>query len=130
MTFMETFGGLCLNVIYSDGCSDADCTSLSHQLPSIEKFEAKLQSYPKSNVKLNFELVQTFPSQIQSRFFPAFANVYAQRRQLNEIKQLLSSCQQSMSTFNCSDYIVEAMNNNGWSQYDIVKFLVENHEQK
>lgn len=126
---MAFFDDICpVSIFCKYPCLDAECSAKTHQLPTADFLEGQLAINPSSDVQKVYEFVQLFPTEKRCRYFPAFAKIYARKNQHQLLIDLIKNCQKSKKTLNCFENIVDALLLSGWSKYEAIKFLVDNHE--
>lgn len=114
------FSDLCPNTIFkSRGCLNTECTS-SHTVPEAIEFEGQLLKNTITDAENTYKYVWTFPEALRNRFLPAFARVYAIRKQKDLLENLIRDCPMQRD-------IVDAMVRGDWKRTDAVQFAIDHH---
>ena len=106
-------------------CILTDCRLL-HELPDDHYLEQQLLKNPLALSKNIYKFVQEFPVALRKKYFPAFARVFAGRNQTEMLKLLIQDCQKH-SPIDGFNLLVDNMTSNGWTNFEAIKFVIENH---
>lgn len=120
------FDNLCASFMLKEKC-EASCTKL-HDLPLAFEVEKKLVKNSLEDAVNVHKLLQSFPSDVRKRYFPAIANVFAHKNSTQHLKSLINSTQ-AISPFPGFDFIITALIENGWNRCEAIHFVINNHTE-
>lgn len=117
---MIYFDDLCPNTIFkARGCLLEGCIN-SHMIPSVKSFESQLLKNTMTDAEKVYKYLWSFPAALRDIYLPAFARIYAERKQTEELKKLVRD-------FPKYGIIVDEMERNGWKRSDAVRFVIDHH---
>jgi hypothetical protein len=114
------FNNLCTSLLFSSQCEKSNCDR-NHDLPSVEYLENSLLKNSPKDCRQAFKLLLKSQSDLRNHFFPAFARLFARRKDYDLMKELLKETQKTVP-FKGNDYIIYALIQNGWETADAIHF--------